>query len=231
MSLCQLIDSGYAEAKYDIGVFFSETTNYVGGTITYARDIFDESTIVRMSEHIVMVFDEIFIEKKSDVPIGELSNLLVSEKEQIEKMNSTDVDWGVKEELMCVPDRLFEIVKKQPNAACLWLEDGTCMTYGQFHEKVMKLAVYLQKRGLKTEEIVGLCFENSLYFVVGAWSVMCAGGAYCPFDPENPKERQEFLMKDTRTKIVLTESKLKSKWNEMSTTEEEVHVVFVDEER
>ena len=64
----------------------------------------------------------------------------------------------------------------------------------------MKISVYLQNIGLKREENDGLCFEDSFHFVVGARSVMCAGGVYCPFDPEDPSEKQEFLIKDTRTK-------------------------------
>ena len=47
--------------------------------------------------------------------------------------------------------------------------------------------------------------------VVGILGVLKAGGAYLPIDPSYPKDRIEYILKDSRSEVLLTNIKLNNK--------------------
>ncbi|MFD1677179.1 amino acid adenylation domain-containing protein, partial [Alicyclobacillus fodiniaquatilis] len=55
------------------------------------------------------------------------------------------------------------------------------------------------------EVLVGICVERSLEMIIGLLGILKAGGAYVPLDPTYPKERLEYMVRDSRVKILLTQ--------------------------
>ncbi|MFM8309178.1 MAG: amino acid adenylation domain-containing protein, partial [Microcystis aeruginosa] len=78
------------------------------------------------------------------------------------------------------------------------------LTYNELNCRANQLAHYLQKLGVKPEELVGICLERSLDMIVGLLGILKAGGAYVPIDPDCPQERISFMLQDTQVKIILT---------------------------
>ncbi len=62
------------------------------------------------------------------------------------------------------------------------------LTYRELNERANQLAHHLQKCGIGTESLVGLCFERSVEMVVGLMGIWKAGAAYVPLDPSNPEK-------------------------------------------
>src|SRR5207344_273931 len=56
---------------------------------------------------------------------------------------------------------------------------------------------------------VGICVERSVELVVGLLGIVKAGAAYVPLDPSYPKERLEFLVRDSEVEVLLTQETLK----------------------
>jgi non-ribosomal peptide synthetase component F len=71
-----------------------------------------------------------------------------------------------------------------------------------------QLGQYLQKGGVGPDTLVGICAERSLEMVIGLLGILKAGGCYVPLDPEYPKERLAFMLKDTAVSVVLTQAHL-----------------------
>ncbi|MDR4442606.1 AMP-binding protein, partial [Bacillus cereus] len=67
-----------------------------------------------------------------------------------------------------------------------------------------QLAHHLQKCGIGTESLVGLCFERSVEMVVGLMGIWKAGAAYVPLDPSNPESRLQYILEDTGIKVLVT---------------------------
>src|SRR5437763_1090696 len=59
-------------------------------------------------------------------------------------------------------------------AVCSW--DGN-LTYTELDSRSSRLASYLSTRGVGPEVIVPLCFEKSVWTIVGLLAVLKAGGA------------------------------------------------------
>jgi aspartate racemase len=83
------------------------------------------------------------------------------------------------------------------------------LTYGELNRRANQLAHYLAGLGVKPEDMVSICVERSLEMVVGLLGILKSGAAYVPLDPADPRDRLDFILKDTRATIVLTQTKLR----------------------
>ncbi|OLP64678.1 Polyketide synthase PksJ [Bacillus pumilus] len=104
-----------------------------------------------------------------------------------------------------VIDLFEEQVERTPAAIAVEFGDTT-VTYEQLNKKVNQLAHYLQQKGVKQEQRVGILAEHSIEMVVACLAILKAGGAYVPIDPEYPQERIEYLLEDSGVQWLLTHS-------------------------
>ncbi|NJL89139.1 MAG: amino acid adenylation domain-containing protein [Coleofasciculaceae cyanobacterium SM2_1_6] len=98
------------------------------------------------------------------------------------------------------------------------------LTYQQLENQSNFLALRLREAGVKAEVLVGICGERSLEMIIGILAILKAGGAYVPMDPNYPLERIKYILQDTQTPILLTQSWLSKKLPEFSGI-----VIYLDE--
>ncbi len=127
------------------------------------------------------------------------------EKEQILiDFNQTQSDYPKDKTLI----ELFEEqVRNNPENIALIYADQQ-LTYRELNEKSNQLARVLRAKGVKRDQIVGLMVERSIEMLIGIWAILKAGGAYLPIDPDYPQERINYLLVDTKTNLVLTQTHL-----------------------
>jgi len=82
------------------------------------------------------------------------------------------------------------------------------LTYQQLDHQSTLLALKLREAGVKAEILVGICGDRSIEMIVGILAILKAGGAYVPIDPEYPLDRINFILEDTQTPVLLTQSHL-----------------------
>ncbi len=107
----------------------------------------------------------------------------------------------------CVHHLFEEQVERTPEAVAVVFEDQA-MTYRELNARANRLAHHLRSLGVGPEVLVGLCVERSLEMVVALLGILKAGGAYVPLDPGYPAERLDFILKDCRTGVIVTEPSL-----------------------
>ncbi|KAF6616096.1 amino acid adenylation domain-containing protein, partial [Paenibacillus sp. EKM102P] len=61
------------------------------------------------------------------------------------------------------------------------------------------------------DRLVGLMTERSIDMIVGMLGILKAGGAYVPIDPAYPEERIRYMLDDSGTELLLTQSHLVDK--------------------
>ncbi|MCG8925260.1 amino acid adenylation domain-containing protein [Lentzea sp. CC55] len=115
----------------------------------------------------------------------------------------------------CLPDLLRKQVKEHPDRTAVVFGDQS-ITYGELFEQSSALATHLRRLGVSTDDCVGMFVEPSLDLVVGAWGILCSGGAYLPLSPEYPEERLRYMIEDSRTKVVVTQPSLKHRLAELA---------------
>jgi amino acid adenylation domain-containing protein/thioester reductase-like protein len=108
--------------------------------------------------------------------------------------------------------QLFEQqVQKTPNKIAV-IYENTNLTYLELNRKANQLAHYLRREyKIKPDDLIALCLNRSEQMIVAILAVLKAGGAYVPIAPTYPDERISYILKDTKTRIILTNRKNSSK--------------------
>ena len=118
----------------------------------------------------------------------------------IEEFNDTYVEYPREK---CVHELFTEQAKRTPDKIALVFEDEK-FTYKQLDEMTNSLAHYLREKGVKRNDIVPIIAKRSWHVIVAMLGIMKAGGAYMPVDPDYPDERIEYMLIETKSKIILS---------------------------
>ena len=186
-------------AKFDLTLAMVNTDDGLKGVWEYNTDLFESSTIERLSGHFLNLLGGIAANPQAR--ISQLPLLTESETNQLLiEWNNTQIDYP---EYKCIYQLFEEQVKRTPDAVAVVCSEQK-LTYNELNCRANQLAHYLRKLGVKPDELVGICLERSLDMIVGLLAILKVGGAYVPIDPDYPQERISFMLQDTQVKIILT---------------------------
>ncbi len=187
------------KARFDLEVNFWEVSDRLESVWCYSTDLFAAPTINQMGQHFQNLLTA--IAANPNMGIFELSMLSDEERYQLLSLwNETHTDYPSDQ---CIHQLFEEQVKRTPDAVAVVCSQQQ-LTYNELNCRANQLAHYLQKLGVKPEELVGICLERSLDMIVGLLAILKVGGAYVPIDPDYPQERISFMLQDTQVKIILT---------------------------
>ena len=189
-------------AQFELTLYLRERVGRLIGYFEYAADLFDRSTVERMAGQFRNLLESIVADP--DRSIAALPLLSSAERTRLL------VEWNDTAAPRPEPTaihRLFEAqCRRTPDGVALECGDEK-MSYGELNARANRLARELRERGIRQERIVGLLAERSLACVVSILAVLKAGGAYLPLDPEYPKERVSFMLKDAKVRLLLAQEK------------------------
>ncbi|OYE03761.1 non-ribosomal peptide synthetase [Nostoc sp. 'Peltigera membranacea cyanobiont' 232] len=205
LTVTPLISEG-TTAKFDLTLSMQNTATGLVGAWEYNTDLFDATTIERMTGHFVTLLESIVTNPQQQ--ISQLSLLTEVEQHQLlVEWNDTQVDYPLNK---CIHQLFEEQVGRTPDAVAVVYENQQ-LTYHQLNCRANQLAHYLQSLGVKPDVLVGLCVERSLEMIVGLLGILKAGGAYLPLDPDYPQERLSFMLEDAQVPVLLTQQQLLEK--------------------
>ena len=207
--------------KFDLNIELNKKNGSINGTIEYAVDLFDRNFIVNMIQHFLTMVDRLVTDPLSK--IDQVNYLKPEESKQLlDKFNNTKLEYHKDK---CVHELFAEHVKKTPNKTALIFENNI-LTYQELDQKSTMLAIHLQSLGVKPDDLIGICTERSLEMIVGILGVLKSGGAFVPLDPENPEDRLEYMLSDSKVNILLTQNKLKHRIKNLR--KDRIKVLFLD---
>jgi amino acid adenylation domain-containing protein len=192
-------------AKFDLSFQFKEWTDAdgrpagIGGELTYAQDLFDHDTVVRMTDMLGQLLAAAVADP--DRPIGRLPLLGPQERAEADAASRgparswTGQPW---------PHQLVEEHARRDPAAVAVRFEGENLPYGELNRRANRLAHYLIRRGAGRESLVGISMERGFDLAVAVLAVWKTGGAFVPLDPDLPAARRAAMIADTAVSVVLT---------------------------
>ncbi len=187
-------------AKFDLILTLSETPRGLCGSVQYDTELFEAETMKRMMGHYQNLLQGIVVNPEQLV--SRLSMLSEAETRQLAEWNDTSDDEVPQQ---CLHDLFAAQVQRTPEALAVSSGEQS-LTYGELDKRANQVANHLRKLGVGPDVRVGLCLEPSLEMAAGVLGVLKAGGAYVPLDPAYPRERIAFMIRDSRARVVLTQS-------------------------
>ncbi|WP_027338802.1 non-ribosomal peptide synthetase [Halonatronum saccharophilum] len=197
------IDFRYNNAKADILLEAIETDKGIKFDLQYCTDLFKKETIERFSKHFINIIKEVV--EKPEIKLSEIEMISKDEEEELLiEFNDTSVEYPKEKTI----HQIFEEqVEKRTNDIAIIFE-GQELTYEELNQKANQLARLLRKSGVKADDLVGIMLEESLEMIISIIAVIKAGGAYVPIDPNYPRDRIDYILKDSKMDILLTSSNL-----------------------
>jgi surfactin family lipopeptide synthetase A len=193
-------------SKFDLVFNFVELGDDLHASIEYNTDIYEQDTVQRMGAHLEQLLRAIIAAPAA--PLCELDYLPAEEKQLLlYGFNDIKADYPRDKTIV----QLFEEqVQKTPGVAAL-VSGEQQLTYRELNERSNQLARYLKKRyDIQPGELVAICLQRSFELVTSILAVIKAGGAYTPIDPAYPQERIEYMLEDSRSKVLIDAAELES---------------------
>jgi len=140
------------------------------------------------------------VSEHPQTPLARLDIVSPSERQQIlEEFNQTERMFETDVHL----HNLFERQAEQSPGQVAVVFESERVTFEELNKRANQLAHYLRRRGVRSDEPVGLCLERSVDMVVGMLGILKAGGAYVPLDPTYPQQRLEAMQQGVSAKVMV----------------------------
>ena len=123
----------------------------------------------------------------------------------LDSFNNTDVPYDNTQTVISLFRKQVESVPD--NIAVIYHD--VRLTYKEVDEMSNRIAAYLIRKGLKSEDVVSIIIPRSEWMVIASLGVLKAGCAYQPLDPSYPKERLNFMMQDASAKLLIADEELR----------------------
>ena len=206
-------------SQFDLSLHLYQVEDGYNCRFEYDTDLFDSEFIKRMTSNFKKLINEII----SD-PLKNLDEYSIISDDEIRLLNNWNETDTLFSEGKCFYQLFEEQVEKRNNCIAVKYSNDH-LTYDELNSRANKLANYLIKRGTQKNSIVGIIIDRSINMLVGLLAVMKAGAAYIPLDPSFPKERLEYIVKDSGINILLTEKK-----NDTIISTFQMNSIYIDSE-
>ncbi|MFG2978205.1 amino acid adenylation domain-containing protein [Streptomyces sp. NPDC048331] len=101
---------------------------------------------------------------------------------------------------------LFEArAAAHPERTAVVTASGEALTYAELDERADRVARALRAEGVGPDDRVAVMMERGPRLPVALLGILKAGGAYVPVDPDHPSERVDFLLRDSRARLVIVD--------------------------
>lgn len=190
-------------AKFDLIIDISPGPDGLDCTLEYNTDLFDAATIDRMLEHFHILLDGIVADPARS--INEHSLLTPAEHHRLlAEWNGSSSPFPSDSSI----GRIFhEVVDAHTDRIAVEMGDLK-ISYGALKQRMLVIAGVLERAGVGSGDLVGLCSDRSPDMVAAMLATMWRGAAFVPFDPSYPKERLDHMFKDSGVKVLLAQEHL-----------------------
>nr|UTI67656.1 AptD3 [Actinoallomurus sp. ID145808] len=190
-------------AKFDLSLIMAEVDGARGrefcGYLEFAVDLFDRGTAEQLTARFLRVLNQVVGDP--GMPVKTVEVLSPGERSMVvDEWNDT----GVEVAGSVLPAVFESMVTASPDAVAV-VAGAESLTYGELDARANALAFELIGRGVGPDVVVAVATGRTVDLVVGLVAVSKAGGAYLPIDPRYPGPRMEYVVRDARPLVVVTD--------------------------
>ncbi len=201
--------TGYS--KFDLTLQVIEIKDQLSFSMEYCTKLFEKTAVQRFIAYLKKIITTVLADNKQK--IYEIEIIPGDEKQQVLfEFNQTRAEYPRDKTLRQLfvgqagqtPDRIALKGNR------LKTNEEVTLSYRALKETSARWGGLLKERGLQPGHIAAVMVERSVEMMVGIFSILEAGGAYLPVDPEYPAERIDYMLKDSSAKILLTANEISS---------------------
>jgi surfactin family lipopeptide synthetase A len=218
-------DPGFS--KYDISLEVFDEKEEIKYFIEYSTSLFQKDSIIRIGTHYGNLLNNII-----KAPNTKLSDVTIMNNDEYDAyilgFNKTVTDYPrdkvihqlIEAQALKTPDAIAVVVgnKQVTNLKLHKKEKGQeiqesdfiyfyhQLTYKELNEKSNQLANFLKKKGIVSNIPVAIILDRSPELVIAILGILKAGGCYLPIDKDLPYERIKYILANSQTKFMITDT-------------------------
>ncbi len=190
------------DAMFNLTLTIEKLDDYLFATVQYKQSLFDKVTVDRLLGHYIHLLESI-VNLNTTKQLKELELANAKEKKLIlDEFNDNKTNPPKNETFL---NKFDEIVDIYGNNIAV-INESESISYKEIDLKSNQLAHYLiNTYSLVTNDTICLLFDPSIEMIISILAVFKAGAAYVPIAPEFPFERRNYIYKDSRAKVLITQ--------------------------
>jgi amino acid adenylation domain-containing protein len=203
---------------------FKKTGEYIKGVVEYNASLYEKAAIERITSRFNSLMEEAFININARCDVIDI--LSKEEKRQlIVDFNDTQSIYP-REKTM---DELFrqQVLRTPGHTAVIY--ENEHLTYREFDKRANQLAHMLLAKGVKTAAIVAVMGKRNIEIIIGIMSILKSRGIYLPINAADPDERIRYIIKDSQTSIILTQTHVTREKREVFKDFSTGNVIYTDD--
>ncbi|MFN6527753.1 non-ribosomal peptide synthetase/type I polyketide synthase [Nostoc sp. ChiSLP03a] len=193
---------------FDLGFNFIEVNDALIIYCNYNTELFKPETINQFLESFEILMQGVI--KNANNLLSELPLLTQVQQEQLlTELTGETIELPQNSTII---DDFIVRVKSTPNAPALIVGESI-LTYRELNEKVNRLTNYLHdKYHIGYGKAIALAIGRNQNLIIAILATFKTGVIYVPIDPQYPRNRIDFILKDSGCNLCLTESNFVSQF-------------------
>lgn len=183
----------YKVSKFDLTLYAAESDKGIELTFEYSHDLFKETTIKRILNHFENILEQAL--EHPDLKVQDLSLLSDNEKNELLNIGRSNLSPQISNEITLIHHLFENEVIKNPDKTAV-VSNNSHYSYSYINKKSNSLTRRLNTCGVKGNERVGLCVDQSVEMIIGILGILKAGACYVPLAVDAPKDRVKFMVED-----------------------------------
>ncbi|MEK7434104.1 MAG: amino acid adenylation domain-containing protein [Cyanobacteriota bacterium] len=196
------LDVDMKTSKFDLVLSIIPFDEKLKCVFEYNTDLFFDSTIEKLKNSFLNIIDIILA--NNEIKIKDIDVLSENEKNKILAFShGKKVSYDNNLDLL---DIFKNQVLSYPNNTAIkdnnFNRDIT-ITYNDLDLESNKIANFLIDKNIKNS-LVSVFFERSSELIISILGILKSDNYFLPIDPKNPKKRNELIIEDSQTEIIIT---------------------------
>lgn len=210
-------------SKFDFSLEIIPEKDNFNLNLEYCTKLFSKEFMEAFLAHYIHILETVM--QDTNISIAQIDMLLEIEKQTIlSDFNKTTLDYPSNKTVI----ELFEEqVHMHPDHTAL-IYGQTSLSYRELNEKVLAFAHHLQKQGIRKQDYVCTLLPRSTDFIIALLAIMKCGAIYLPISTTFPIDRIQYIVENSKSKLVITHSSLEKIENIPSICIDQVDHTFVD---
>lgn len=180
LHICDMDDTGIFNFLYD-----------------YNTDILNKEDILNINERLEYIAEQVI--NNPNIEINNIQIVLKEDLKVINKLNSLSAELN--------STNIVELIREQavinPDKVAIIFENES-ITYKKLNEESDKVANYLIQNKI-TNEVVSMIMTRSINMFYCMFGILKSSNAYLPIDVTYPIQRIQYILKDSNSKICITD--------------------------